>query len=175
MTKTASKTSLATKIIFLFCIASVLFLFLTPIIFFDYGTSYGIGIKAIWGYQAILGIGSREIYASDGSLFRSMTFDFNWQIYITCLLFILIGFTTYFIGPRAKGYYIFSAILLAVCAIICFASKSWFVNATIHIGLGSGIGDSARAHLGVGPWASGFLACFGAVACIFEYKTFKLR
>ena len=98
-----------------------------------------------------------------------MQFSFNWTLYITLLVIVTIGFTTYFLGPKARGYYIFAALVFIICAIVIYASRIWLVRETIHIGTGTATGDYHRSHLGVGPWAGGLFSIIAALACLYVF------
>ncbi len=156
MVKTNSKLSIPTKITLYASLLSILVLFLTPIFFIDMLSN---GLQTIWGFTAILGLQAE--------------YDFNWYIYIACLVLLIIGVTTYYIGPKARGYYIFSAIVYIVIAVVIFNSKSWFINGSMHFETGSYV--KSLAHLGVGPWFSGIASCVCAITCLIDFKTFKLR
>lgn len=164
MVKTNNKKSLATTIIFGMCIISALVLLLTPIMFLDYSTM-GYGIRPIWGWTGVFG----GQYVIEN--YKNFTIDFSWAAYLTILVFVVLGFTVYFVGPKKRGYYIFTAIILALLAVMSFTMVSTWLLKTFHF---NDI-DKALANLGVGPWISGFLACFGAIACLYEFKTAKLR
>lgn len=167
MVKTNNKNSIAVKLILIFTILSILLMILTPIIFLDYGVDYGKGIHPIWGWTGIFG-GTVDI--SNG--YRNLIFDFNWTIYITLLVLLIAGVTTYLIGPKSRGYYIFGAILFVLCAIMFFTiTTTWILETMTN----ATTADKSVANLGVGPWAAGFLSIFSAIACIFEFKTVKLR
>lgn len=140
----------------------------TPTLFVSYGIN---GTHAIWGWTAMFG-GDLSLKKATGEVFKTINCDFNWEAYVTCLVLFVIGFTTYFIGPKSRGYYIFSAIVLAGCAVMLFTMCSSWMPRSINFGYSGGY---TGLYLGVGPWAGGFLSCFGAIACIYEFKTAKLR
>ena len=165
-----ANTSFVNKLILFLALATVIFMLATPVLFFNYNESgYGVGVVTIWGAPAIFGIGGFS------NSYRTMQFSFNWTLYITLLVVITIAFTTYFLGPKARGYYIFAALVFVICAIVIYASRIWLVNASIHISNGTGVGDYYRSHLGVGPWAGGLFSIIAALACLYEFKTAKLR
>lgn len=156
MVKTNSKVSISTKITLYASLLSILVLFLTPIFFIDMLSN---GLKTVWGFTAILGL--------------QTDYDFNWYIYIACLILLIIGVTTYYIGPKARGYYIFSAIVYVVLAVVIFNSRAWFINGSMHFE-NTAVATNG-AHLGVGPWFSGIATCVCAIACLVDFKTYKLR
>ena len=166
-----ANTSFVNKLILFLALATVIFMLATPVLFFNYnegGFNPDAGVLTIWGAPAILGIGGVNGY-------RVMQFSFNWTLYITLLVIVTIGFTTYFLGPKARGYYIFAALVFIICAIVIYVSRIWLVRETIHIGTGTATGDYHRSHLGVGPWAGGLFSIVAALACLYEFKTAKLR
>lgn len=156
MIKSNSKTTIATKIIFYASLLSIVLFFLTPIFFINRLKD---GVEVIWGFDAILGL--------------KPTYDFNWYIYIACIVFLIMGVTTYYIGPKSKGYYIFSSIVYVVLAVICFNSISWFINGSMHFDNGSFIKNNT--YLGIGPWFGGIASIISVIACIVDFRTFKLR
>lgn len=172
MVKTKQKKSLVTLIILAICIVSALALILTPIVFIDgyqggtsgANTSLGGKILSIWGLLGIFG-GTFSKYAV------TFTIDFCWPAYITVIAFLVLGFVTYYIGPRKRGFYIFTAIVFVLLAVMSFTMSSTWLKSTTHAT------DYIKSlyYLGVGPWVSGILSCFGAIACIYEFKTVKLR
>lgn len=155
MVKTNSKASIATKITLFASLLSVLIFFVTPIFFIGLAS----GLEVVMGFDAILGL--------------KANYDFNWYIYIACLLFLIMGITTYYIGPKAKGYYIFAAIVFVLLAVVCFNSKSWFINGSMHFEYGSYYKDSA--HLGIGPWFAGIASIVSCITCIIDFRTYKFR
>lgn len=163
MVKTNLKITKGTKIILISSIIAVLCLLLTPLFFIDNLSS---GIVTIWGFKAILGIGS---FTYGNNLTQ---FETNWYLFIACLVFLIMGFTTYYIGPKSKGYYIFSVIIFAILAIVCFNSKNWFVVAQ-KVQNNNKLMNGT--YLGIGPWVSGLVCCINAIIGIVEYRTFKLR
>jgi len=171
MVKTKNNKSLATIIILAMCLVSALVLIVTPIMFLDYtgGNSLNLdnnyGIRAIWGWTGMFG-GSFSV-----ENYKNFTLDFNWAAYLTMLAYVVIGFTTYYIGPKKRGYYIFAALVFVILAVMSFTMTSTWISSTTSFSEY----DRTVAHLGVGPWISGFFACFSVLGCIYEFRTAKLR
>lgn len=156
-----TNTTKLTLTILLSSILAAVLLLVTPLFFYN---SYSYGVFPIWGFNAILGLGAGESLGGITTDYR-----FTWVLYIALLLFVVLGFTTYYIARKAKGYYIFSAIVYVVLAIIAFNSKAWVVK--------EALGTSAMhgTSLGIGAWFAGLVAALNAVLCVIEFKTFKLR
>lgn len=161
MLKNVKNTSKGTKLILFASFIIVALLVLTPTLFFDLPQ----GVIAIWGVEAIFGGTAREAY--------KITTSFSWRLYINCLLILLAGFTTYYIAPRARGYYIFGAILFALTTVFTAASQAWLVGVSIASSNPSVLG--AACYWGIGPVFGSILSLVAAITCIIEYKTFKLR
>ncbi|CDC41269.1 unknown [Firmicutes bacterium CAG:449] len=164
MVQKKQKTSLIAKLILLGSIIAVLCIYLTPMFFINFLSD---GTATIWGFKAIFG-GSPDQVSS-----ITITYDFNWRPLVISIIFLLIGVTTFLIGPKAKGYYIFSSIVFLGLAIFIFYMKSIVIRPTIHVSTSSLAMN--RAHLGVGPWASGIISSLSCLACIIEYRLAKLR
>lgn len=163
MVKTNVKVTTGTKIILISSIIAVLCLLFTPLFFID-GLSSGVSV--VMGFKAILGVGSFRYETN------TLNMETIWYLYIACLLFLIIGFTTYYIGPKSRGYYIFTAIVFVIIAVLCLNSKSWFL-------VGNKVDNPSllknRTYLGVGPWLGGLVCIINAIIAIVEYRTYKLR
>ena len=154
--KITNKTAgLAPKLILILSLVSILLMIVTPILFVDKGIN---GVIAVWGWNGIFGNENA----------KGLSFAFNWEIYISCLVLFVIGSTTFLIGPKARGYYIFSAIILVVLAVMFFTTKIWIEKSTNFTG-------SLNVNLGVGPWFAGLATSLSAIGCLYEFKTVKLR
>lgn len=161
--KTNTKTKI-TKTILLSSIIAVIILILTPL-FFVYELESS-SLKSIWGFNAIFGLQSSQMIQSVNPIY-----SFTWVLYVALLLFLVLGFTTYYIGTKSRGYYIFSAIIYVIVAIIIFNSKAWVINEAFS-GTKSII---TNTHLGIGAWFAGLVASLNVILCIIEFKTFKSR
>ena len=159
MVKRNTKVTLT---ILLASLVAALVLLVTPLFFVD---GLKDGVDAIWGFNAILGLGSGQIISGIAA-----KYSFTWVLYVAILLFAVMGFTTYYIGPKSRGYYIFSAIVYVVLAVIVFNSKAWVIRETLD---SSAIVN--RTYLGVGAWVAGLIAALNVILNIVEFRTFKLR
>ena len=156
-----TNTTKVTLTILLSSLITVVVLLLTPLFFVD---DLKDGVVAVWGFNAILGLGSNTVSGI------TATYNLTWVLYVALLLYVVLGFTTYYIGPKSRGYYVFSALVYVVLAIIAFNSKAWVIK--------EAFGSSAilnRTYLGIGAWFAGLVAALNVVLCIVEFKTFKLR
>lgn len=149
--------SLATNVILLVSVIAVILAIVTPIFFLDYTKG---GVHAIWGWTGIFG---GDLQITKNGIDEIISCQFNWVLYVNLLLTIVAGATTYFIGPKAKGYYIFGAILFAVVAIINFSTETWLTSATL-LPLGG------VKYLGVGPWVGGLGAVVSLISCIIAHS-----
>ena len=149
--------SLATNVILLVSVIAVILAIVTPMFFLDYTKG---GIHAIWGWTGIFG-GSFEI--TTNGVEQNISCQFNWVLYVNLLLTLVAGATTYFIGPKAKGYYIVGAILFAVVAIINFSTETWLISNSL-------IPAGGVKYLGVGPWVGGIGAVVSAISCIVAHS-----
>ena len=109
----------------------------------------------LWAYLHISSIG----------LISPTTFVI-WAILITLVL----GVTTALIGPKKKGYYIFSAIIFVVLAVIFFTISSTWLESTVNWG---GTAGHQGKPLGVGPWFAGLAASFSAIGSIVANRMSK--
>ena len=155
MKNTANK-SLATTIILIASLVSVLLLIVTPLQFMNF---FKDGVHAIWGWTGIFG-GDIFITAARDTIHC----DFNWVLYVNLLLTIVLGVTTYLIGPKAKGYYIFAAIIFVVIAIINFTTVDvWLKASTLKV-------TGCELYLGIGPWVGGIGGVVSAISCIVAHS-----
>lgn len=160
MVKQSNKKSIFVMLTLILTIISFLVLVLTPTIF--------IRSTPIWGWTTIFG---GKVSLSNTNL---LEFNFNWTIYIIWLLILIVGISTYCIGPKSRGYYIFSAIVQILLAIFIFTIGSSWIYTSWIVGGSSPI-NQARMVLGVGPWVSGILAVINALLSIVEFRVVKLR
>lgn len=159
MVKQSNKKSIFVMLTLILTIISFLVLVLTPTIF--------IRSTPVWGWTTIFG---GKVSLSNTNL---LEFNFNWTIYIIWLLILIVGISTYCIGPKSRGYYIFSAIVQILLAIFIFTiGSSWLKTSWI---VGQGPANLERMVLGVGPWVSGILAVINALLSIVEFRVVKLR
>lgn len=158
------KQNLVAKIILILSLLSVLLLIVTPMQFLNYGKN---GIHAIWGWTGIFG---GDVALELGDITKTLTYDFNWVIYVACILTLVLGVTTALIGPKKKGYYIFSAIIFVVLAVIFFTISSTWLESTVNWG---GAAGHQGKPLGVGPWFAGLAASFSAIGSIVANRMSK--
>ena len=149
--------SLATNIILLVSVIAVVLAIVTPMFFLDYTKG---GVHAIWGWTGIFGGGFQ---IETNGVEQTISCNFNWVLYVNLLLTLVAGATTYFIGPKAKGYYIFGAILFAVVAIINFSTETWLLSASL-------VPAGSVKYLGVGPWLGGIGGVVSAACCVIAHS-----
>ena len=158
--KNTAKKSLAAQIILIAALVSVVLLVLSPLHFIY---KPGTGLFAIWGWTGIFG-GSLSVDLS--GVTRYIECQFNWVLYVNVLLTLVFGVTTYLIGPKAKGYYIFAAIFFVVIAILNFTTAEvWVPSTTTKESLTGFV-----PYLGVGPWVGGIGAVVSAISCIVAHS-----
>ena len=158
------KQNLVAKIILVLSLLSVLLLIVTPMQFLNYSKG---GVHAIWGWTGIFG-GDASLQLS--GVVKTLTYDFNWVMYVACILTVVMGVTTFLIAQRNKGYYIFSAIVFAILAIIFFTISSTWLESTVNWG---GTAGHQGKPLGVGPWFAGLAASFSAIGSIVANRMSK--
>ena len=157
------KQNLVAKIILVLSLLSVLLLIVTPMQFLNFKG----GIHAIWGWTGIFG---GDMSLNLGEVEKVINIEFNWVIYVACILTVIMGVTTYLIAPNNKGYFIFSAIVSVILAIIFFTTKTWL---NVLINWPAGNAGYIANPLGVGPWFAGLAASFTAIASIVANRMTK--
>lgn len=171
MVKTNNKQSLKVNLITLLSLLAIVLFITTPILFLNYGSTYGAGIHPIWGWTAITG--GTVIIKNDGTTFRTMTFDFNWQAYLSLVVLFTTAILVKILNNKSKTLYVISAILFAGCAVVFFTMKSTWLLKTWHF-VGDGtLEKESISVLGVGPWVAGLVSVANAILSIVLFRTVK--